>query len=68
MEVSMKKKKKEKIVNVAWQEMPGKNEARNGDALLKLGCLCKEEKIMHGQEFSKPNRQRGEYKTGFQFL
>lgn len=46
MEVSMKKKKKEKIVNVAWQEMPGKNEAGNGDALSKLGCLCKEEKIM----------------------
>lgn len=67
MEVSMLKKKKEKIVNVAWQEMPGKNEARNGDAWSKLGCLCKEEKIMARSRVFQ-TQQRGEYKTGFQFL
>lgn len=56
IEVSMKKK--EKIVNVAWQEMPGKYEARSGDTVSKLGLFVKREN--YGMVNSLPNQTHKE--------
>lgn len=55
MEVSMKKNVK--TVNVVWQEMPGKCEARSGDAVLKLGLFVKRREN-YGMAKNLPNQTK----------